>query len=301
MSYKVGISTFELQKIYGEKGAIGVAKKVGADSIDFFTNAYYVSNPDSIYSKSDEEIVAYFTELKNYAEELGVFISQTHGRLRIFMNEPELDRLCLENARRDLLAASAFGAPVCVMHGINTAVMGVNASPQIMRDLCYEKFSNILKWAKEYNVKLATESFGYHTIAAANEFFGNDKEFKNIFERISAEGDNADYFTVCVDTGHTNSAVRFGNCSVGDFIRMFPGKVSCLHLHDNDGINDQHRPVYCGVINWDDVFDALEEVRFNGVYNLEINCSCFGKGFELETAEFAIRNLKFALKNRLKQ
>ena len=299
MQQKIGVSTYRLQTLYGDKGAIDAAKKLGVDTIDFFTNYEYSTKPDSIYSKSDEEIIAYYTELKNYADELGISISQTHGRLRTYMKETEFNRLCLENARRDLLAASALGAPVCVMHSVATSVMGVATDPQMMRDICYKTFSQILSWAKEYNVKLATETFGFTTACDAMEFFADAKEFKEIYSRIASEGNNREYFKVCIDTGHTNSVVRFGQPSVGDFIRMFRNnEIVCLHMHDNDGILDQHLPPNMGTIDWDDVFDALNEVGYDGVLNLEVNFSKYGNGFELETAEFSVKLLKYLLKKR---
>lgn len=299
MQQKIGISTYRLQSMFGAKGAIEVAKKLGVDAIDFFTNYEYSTKESSIYSKSDEEIIAYYSDLKRYADELGITIAQTHGRLRTYMKFAEFDRLCLENARRDLLAASALGASVCVMHTIQTSVVGITADPQMVRDICYNTFTKMLEWAKEYNVKLATETFGYASAFKAQEFFADAKEFKDIYDRIASEGDNRDYFKVCIDTGHTNSVVRFGQPSVGDFIRMFRNnEIVCLHMHDNDGILDQHLPPNMGTIDWDDVFDALNEVGYDGVLNLEVDFSKYGNGFELETAEFSVKLLKYLLKKR---
>ena len=53
-----------------------------------------------------------------------------------------------------------------------------------------------------------------------------------------------------------------------------------------------------GNINWNNVFDALDEVGYDGVYNLELNLTCFGKGFEKETAEFAVKQARFLLNQR---
>ncbi len=299
MGYKIGVSTSTLQTIYGDKGALEQVKKMGANTVDFFTNYEYSTKESSIYSKSDEEIIAYYSDLKRYADELGITIAQTHGRLRTYMRFAEFDRLCLENARRDLLAASALGASVCVMHTIQTSVVGITADPQMVRDICYNTFTKMLEWAKEYNVKLATETFGYASAFKAQEFFADAKEFKDIYDRIASEGDNRDYFKVCIDTGHTHEVTRFGNPTIGDFIRMFKNnEIACLHMHDNDGIDDQHLPVNTGTIDWDDVFDALDEVGYDGVFNLEVNLSCYGKGFEFETGEFSVKMLKYLLDKR---
>ena len=296
--YKISICTQKIQQIYGDKKTFEIAKGLGVDAVDFFTNSFDCSKEDSVYSKSDDEISAYFTELKECAAKSDIAIAQTHGRLRTYMSDAALAELCLENERRDLLAASALGAPVCVMHGIKDSIIGKDLKPQFIRDLCYEIFSKLIVWAKEYNVRLAIETSGYTDATQSLEFFAQAKEIKGIYERICADGDNSKFFSVCVDTGHTNTAVRFGNPSVGDCIRMYGKSISCLHLHDNDGFHDQHLPMRCGTIDCDDVLNANEETGYVGFYNLEVNLSRFGKGFELESADFSIKLLKFMLERK---
>ena len=44
--------------------------------------------------------------------------------------------------------------------------------------------------------------------------------------------------------------------------------------------------------------DALDEVGYNGVYNIEISLVCFGKGFEIESGELGIKLLRHMFKTR---
>ena len=298
MKKKIGISLFNLQSLYGDRRALEIAKEIGADAVDFTTDHQSVSKENSIYTKGDAEITEYYSALGQYANELGIEISQTHGRLRICKNDPELDKICLEDARRDLLAAKALGSPIVVMHGVATGAMGPETPPEVMRELNYEIFNKILVYAKEYGVKIATESLGDSPTYNCRDFFGSAKEFKDTFDRICADGNNAEYFTICIDTGHVHKATRFDQPKVGDVIRMMGKGISCLHLHDNDTLKDQHKPPFTGSIDWNDVFDALDEVGYDGVYNLEVNLPCFGKGFEIETASFSVKLMRHALTKR---
>ena len=298
MKKKIGISLFNLQRLYGDRRALEIASEIGADAVDVNLDPNSISVEGSVYTKSDEEIVEYFTELGNYARELGLIVSQTHGRLRICKNDPALDPICLEDARRDLLATKALGAPYCIMHGVATGAMGPETPAEVMREMNYQLFGKILLWAKEYGVKIATESLGDSPAYKCLDFFGNAVEFKTTFDRICADGDNGEYFTICIDTGHVHKASRFGQPKVGDVIRMMGKGISCLHLHDNDSFKDQHKPPFTGSIDWNDVLSALDEVGYDGIYNLEINLPCFGKGFEIETAEFAVKLMRHALKTR---
>ncbi len=281
---KIGLSLFNFQSMYGDKRAIEIAKEVGADAVDLDIDRYSVSKPDSIYSKSDEEIFEYFSEIGEYAKSIGVTVSQTHGRLRIFKNDPQLDPICLEDARRDIIATKALGAPVCVMHGVSRMVLPPNPDVNMILAMNRELFGKILKHAKTYGVKVATETCG--TVKGL---------FKDTFDIISSTDENGEWFTTCVDTGHINYGSKEG---VGNGIRTIGSNISCLHLHDNNGRADNHRPLFCGTTDWNDALDALDEVGYDGVYNLEVNLVCFGNGFERETAEFAVKMLRHILKTR---
>ena len=74
MKRKIGLSIFDFQKKYDEKKSIELAKKAGADAVDLNLcgENYDYRNPKSIYSKSDEEICAYFKSVGDYARENGM-------------------------------------------------------------------------------------------------------------------------------------------------------------------------------------------------------------------------------------
>jgi sugar phosphate isomerase/epimerase len=87
-------------------------------------------------------------------------------------------------------------------------------------------------------------------------------ELKAIISAAGGEG-----LAICLDTGHHN--LIKGN--QGKFIREAGPLLQALHLHDNDGSGDQHlMPYGAGKINWTDVFSALKEVGYRGLYNWEI-------------------------------
>lgn len=299
---KVGLAISFFQNRFGDLKALEIAKEIGADAVDFslhdFGQRFDYRNPESIYSKSDEEIVSYFSAIRTKAEELGLDISQTHGRLDGFKNIEEEDKSLLENIRRDCLATSALGAPVCVIHAPTTIYLGANADPKLMHRLWFEMFTRTIAFARKYDIKIATETFGDATGLGCCDFFGSIKEFLIAYNRVKAIGENARYFTICVDTGHSNKATRFGHPSAGDVIRMCGSDVTVLHLNDNDTYSDQHKIPKTGTIDWDDVFDALDEIHYEGVYNLELELRHFGDNFIVEEGAFGIKVLKNLLNNR---
>lgn len=149
MKKLIGISTFTLQHLYGDIRALEIAREIGADAVDFSLDTQSCAKADSIYSKSDEEIIAYYASLRAKADELGLIISQTHGRLRIYWGEEEKNIIALKDARIDCLATKTLGAPYTVMHSIATTITGPDADPTFMHDLCYDTIEAILGYAKQ--------------------------------------------------------------------------------------------------------------------------------------------------------
>lgn len=292
---KVSISICELQEKYGDREALALAKKMGADAVDFYL-LYY---DGGLYLRGDEAVVEEMRALRSYADELGIEIGQTHGRITGFKNDPEHDASELRNARLDCLATSVLGAPYCVMHTTSTIHMGVDADSELMHRLNYDMFTGILPYAKKYGIKIATETFGDATGLNACDFFGNMSEFTKAFDRVAKTDDFASYFCVCMDTGHTNKATRFnGNPKVGDAIRQLGSKIQVLHLNDNDSFTDQHKIPMTGAIDWSDTFSALDEIGYNGNFNMEVCLSHFGNDFAYEEAAFAVKVMKNILHER---
>ncbi len=293
MKRKIGISTFNLQSLYGNENVFEIAKKTGADCVDFNLHSieFDCETPGSIYSKSDDEIIEYFSGLKRKAEQSEIEIAMTHGRMTTFKNIPEWDNKVIKNARIDCLATSVLGAPVCVMHGVSTYHFSPDTDPELLRQLNFDLFTKILPFARQYGIKIATETFGDASNYGCCDFFGHTDEFIKTYNRICEEGFE-DCFATCMDTGHTNKAMRFNNPTPGDAIRQIGKSISALHLHDNNGLTDQHKIPLTGSIDWKDVFAALDEIGYNGVYNLEVSLNCFGEGIEIETAEYAVKVMR---------
>ena len=298
MEKKVSFNIGYFCKKYGDKGALDFAKSIGADGVDYDLLCYDDRRKGNLYSKSDEEIEAYFKDLAAYAKAIGIEFAQTHGRIKGFVNDPEEDDALIRNARLDCLATKALGAKYCVMHTTTSIYMGPDAEPELMHRMNLEMYSRILPFAKQYDVIVATETFG-DAHASFIDFFGAAREFVKGYDAvIAANPEYADYFKVCMDTGHTNKSTRFpGEPSVGELIRTLGSRIVALHLNDNNTLTDQHRVPMTGLIDWKDVLAALNEIGYGGIYNMELGFDQkhFGPDFAEEEAKFAVKVMRNVL------
>ena len=307
MERKVSLSIGYYQRTYGDMEALEIAKRIGCDAVEFsLASALFDAfNPDSIYSKSEEEFVAYFTALKKKADELGLAICQTHGRLTTYRDgKDEFNEGVFVNARLDCYATSLLGAPYTVMHDVSTCAMPTpDPDPKFMQDKSFEIFNKILTYAREFGVIVAAETLGDAPPRDCVDFFGSTDEYLITYNRIIAEGDNAKYFKMCLDPGHTNKASRFrNNPKVPRAVRMMGGNIVCLHLNDNDTLTDQHKIPFTGTIDWADTFNALDEIGYSGVYNMELYLAPYGeKEMAIETGAFAVKVMRAYLKKRYPQ
>lgn len=300
MKSRITFSIEALQLRYGDRRALEIAKEIGSDGVDFSLYIFTSANKDDIYSKSDEEIIAYFSELKKCADKLGLIIGQTHGRITGYNRDEVLNQQKRQDARKDIMVTSILGAPICVFHMISTGRMGFDTEPEEMYKLNYRMYMDYLKYAKEYNVQIAFETFGNVTVNGVEglDFFAAPDTFLHSYRELKANKEYGRYLTVCMDTGHTNKVVRMGVPKPADYIRLLGNEITALHLNDNDGGKaDQHKIPLTGSIDWIDVWKALKEIGYHGNYNLELNLNFFGEELLIETASFAIKVLREMLKN----
>jgi L-ribulose-5-phosphate 3-epimerase len=69
----------------------------------------------------------------------------------------------------------------------------------------------------------------------------------------------------CYDSGHENCYSK-GT----DLLSKYGDKLMALHLHDNDGTDNQHRIPGEGTINWDSVVEKIKSIGYNGAISLEV-------------------------------
>ena len=272
---RIGLSCQTLVKMYGVDRAFAICKESGFDAVDFNLESYRLG--DAVYGGSEDAFVSHFEEIRKKAEDLGLEISQTHGRCVTYrLDDAEYNRKIDQLNQLDLRATSILGAPSCVIHFINNTTLG-KQPPSVMHRVSGEMYDVLIPFAEQYGVNIAMESFGASEVRGdrIREFFGDPVEFKRQYDRLAT-----DRKTICIDTGHIHEAESFWVPPPEEMIRFFGKDISILHLHDNSGHWDDHLLPGMGNIKWPAVFDALDEVGYQGVYNFELSYLFAGEMME---------------------
>ena len=274
---KLGLSSEGVTARYGYEKGFEMVKKSGFDTVDINVNKYW-KNEDSCFYKSEDEFLSYFYNLKKICDDLELEISQTHGLFTPCVPDEKLSQHTKWGAELVLKATSLLGAPYCVFHNVKLREWeDISMSDERMILENKKFFQDFLTpLCEKYNVSFSLETHGKSTLknGPVLDFVGNAKKLRKSFDEIKS-----DYKSFCLDTGHSNEAHFYGGYDVCETIKILGSDIQTLHLHDNQGFYDSHLMPLLGskgAIEWDKVFDALDEVGFKGSYNWELGLSCFG-------------------------
>ncbi len=95
---------------------------------------------------------------------------------------------------------------------------------------------------------------------------------ENVYERTPRmlqkllRGLNSENVGFCFDAGHMNV---FSETNMEDWLKAMGGFLKQLHLHDNDGISDDHLAIGAGKIDFEYLFKFLEDNRLRPIITLE--------------------------------
>jgi sugar phosphate isomerase/epimerase len=146
-------------------------------------------------------------------------------------------------------------------------VVHVSASPGVKsqaaldrrREYAVDALQAITESTKKNGVEVLLENMVIHPNYLR---LGSEVEaLLDLVARFSGEG-----VSICIDTGH--SFLNKQNPS--EDIRKAGKHLRSLHINDNDGVRDRHWVPGRGGIDWPAVSSALREVKYGGVFLLEI-------------------------------
>ncbi|MBO4823687.1 MAG: sugar phosphate isomerase/epimerase [Clostridia bacterium] len=160
----------------------------------------------------------------------------------------------------------------CKVNGIDMVCMHLT-SKSIAPDpskIGVKRLQVIVDYAEKLGIKVAFENtkiFGY---------------LEYVFDQI--KNDNAG---ICYDAGHCH-------CHFGDKFNWnkFKNKIFAIHLHDNDGGDDQHLLPFEGTIDWQKLVHNLKVANYIGPIILE---SCYRNQYlDMSLLDFYKLSLKKA-------
>lgn len=253
---KLVTQTEVLGERLGEKEAVKVLCKSGFDGIDY---SMFEMNADEDYILNKPEYLSHVRELKGIAESYGVTFEQSHAPFPSHRpNDTKYNSTIIDKIKRAIEITAQLGAKVCVVHPV--------ALGEGQREFNMNLYEGLLPTAKQYGVKIALENmWGVVNLGGVRRIVHNvcscPEDFNSYLDALPGE-----YFTGCLDLGHCGLVGE----DTADMIRKMGGKrITALHIHDNDFVDDTHTIPYLMNMNWDSIFEALGEINYSGNFTYE--------------------------------
>ena len=258
---KLSTPTGHLHGIFGLEKTIDILAGAGYDAIDFSQSEKFVYEADS--GKD------YYTEIRKYAEDKGVYFNQSHAPFASSFSDEEKNKKRFREITESIKRASYLGVENIIVHPCQHLEYAQEDSPEKLFEYNMEFYKKLVPYSEEYGVKIAVENMWQYTGYINHSTCSRPDEFIRYIDEL-----NNDCFVACLDIGHA-ALVRE---DPDEFIRKLGNKrLKCLHVHDVDGTNDSHTLPYYGKINWEKVMKALAGIDYEGDLTFEADSFFSGK------------------------
>lgn len=253
---RLSTSTGSIAARLGLLEALRAIKNAGFDAYDFSLRPL-TKTPDS--PLMSDNYLDFLREVKQTADEVGLVCNQAHGTFPPEKyGDEEYNKATFARIVREIEAAAYVGAPSIVIHAVKPLPKEVDAWAENLRF-----YRSLIPYCEKFGIKIAVE----------NLFERDEKRdrlkpcFIGTSDKLSAFMDELgdEWFTVCFDVGH--AAINTEDPE--DAIRTLGKKIGCVHIHDNDFVNDRHTIPYLGKANWDEVCKAFAEIGYDGDFTSE--------------------------------
>lgn len=233
----------------------------GFEAIDFNIDHYLPGGlivkgeTNDFWDKSLDELYAHFEPTKRAVYDSGLVFSQTHSSFPNYIEgNDKLNDYMIMVTEKTIAVCAFLGCPALVVH------------PFFCKEYHKEQKINLAMYrrlipaAKKYGVTVCLEN-GYAEMA----------DHCVIIDILNEEAGEK-CFGYCLDIGHANN----GGGLFRKYIQMLGDRLTCLHIHDNDGANDSHMIPYTQTRGWktnctdyNGMLEGLRDIGYKGNLSFE--------------------------------
>lgn len=215
------------------------------------------------YDKTEQELMECFASAKAGAEKYGVDFFQAHAPFPIWAKDREdINEYMVMALQKCCFISGYLGIKNLVVHPIYLPDKAME------REVNFSIYRRLIPAAKKYGVRICLEnlftSYKRHIIEGC---CAEVDEACDYIDALNAEA-GEEVFGFCLDIGHATLLGR----NIRDYINRLGKRLSCLHIHDNDGLTDSHMMPYTQTYNWGKNFctdwegfiEGLRDVGYDG-------------------------------------
>lgn len=289
----IGVQTNGITQLYGVDGAYRVMKEAGFDAADVSLNSL-LSYQDIMQQRKTpafqdtlEAGLSCFLPYREAAEKYGVQNAQAHAPypsyVKDFDGTGDYNEYLMRAMEISIAASACIGCGKLVIHPF------FNQYGQAMTEAEEERFNlnrfaRLIPTAKRYGVTILLENMFVRNNGKIYQAVCSD--FAAAARMIDALNGLAgeERFGFCLDTGH---ALLLGK-DIRRAMNTLGSRIQAFHIHDNNGIDDQHLAPYMGVGDWNRFVEGLRDIHYQGHLSFE-TYRAITRAFDPELAPEVLR------------
>ena len=266
---KIGTQTAGWLSFAKPEESLERAKRIGFETMDLgFPHISYDAKAQKIlpsrYDLPLEEFAAPYVAMKAAADKQGITVAHAHAPFPVWRkDEEEHNAFMMTVLDKVIRTCAAVGCPAIVVHPVtrSTKEKEWETNMQIYRQL--------MPVAKETGVKICLENlFTVGTGRVLEGVCADADEAVRYIDALNAEA-GADCFGFCFDVGHANLLHK----NICQYLEILGHRLTCLHIHDNDGQNDLHMAPYTQTryykactcaLDWEQFIAGLRHINYRG-------------------------------------
>ncbi len=267
----IGVQTGGVTQIYGIDGAYRVIKEAGFDAVDANLDELMpyraIAHKEHVpaFDAEGEESLKYFQPWKDAAEKYGVLNSQAHAPFPSWLAEDDgYNEYLMRMLEKTIAGCAYIGCPRLIIHPFfNGYDQAVSAQEEWERNI--DRYTRLIPAAKKHGVMICLENMftrhrGKIYTACCSDFDVTCRYIDKLNEIAGKE-----IFGFCLDTGH---ALLLGK-DIKRIMEQLGSRIQAFHIHDNNGIDDQHIAPYMGILDWNRFMEGLKAIDYHGALSFE--------------------------------
>ena len=272
---KIGVQTGGIEEACGVDGAYRLIKESGFDAadvnVDHLLSYGDIVNrrPSAAFSAgTDGECLEYFRPWKEAAEKYGIENYQAHAPFPTYVWEEERDgqnAFLLSVMQKTIMGCDYIGCRRLIIHPFFLSY-NKKLEPEKEWQLNLESYGALISTAKKYGVTICLENMFASYRGKCLEACCSDIDTACRYIDTLNDMAGQKCFGFCLDTGHLlllGKDIKTAMAKLGDRIEAF-------HVHDNNGISDQHLAPYMGIQDWNRFVEGLKAIHFDKTMSFEV-------------------------------
>lgn len=270
---KICVQTGNVINEFGFEKGYRLLRESGFEAVDWNIDQAYPQKDlfagklsGCIFERPLSEILDHYRVEMDCILQSGLEISQAHAPFPAHApGVPGAEEYSIRLYQNCIRLCQVAGCKNLIIHGISCSPLEPELSAEEVERKNFHLYESLLPALEGTKVTVCLENLFVGLPGGNCEgVCSNPYEAARYIDTLNQKA-GAEHFGLCLDTGHLNLLHK----NMREYMRVVGRRIKALHIHDNNGIDDQHLMPFTGTVRWNDFTATLRELGYQGDLSFE--------------------------------